>query len=277
MGLLTLPAVFAVLPGIPLRPALIGTLGMAERLPLEDRVRSILDASVARNPASARARGVLLAATTCLVLLLGVLRPFSPTPTAAAQAPKRDGTATALNAPKSESKAAATPAAKPAPQAGDETIQREPRQLPTKGSMLVRVLGPDGQPIAGAKLFANVSSWDRNATDWTKRWLIKNDHYVSGPDGTVVIKLPKMVEDLRLWARKDGYAPMFAMWWTKKEPELAEIPEEFTYHLQKGTILGGICRGKGSHHGRQQRARFHHAGALADHRHGGRCRNWTTD
>ena len=164
---------------------LVGTLGMAEQLPLEDRVRSILDASVARNPASARARGMLLAATTCLVLVLGVLRPFSPAPTAAAEAPKRDGTATAADAPKSESKAAAAPAAKPAQETGDETIEREPKQLPTKGSMLVRVLGPDGQPIAGAKLFANVSSWDRNATEWDKHWVIKNDDYVSGPDGTV--------------------------------------------------------------------------------------------
>ena len=94
---------------------LVGSLGMAEQLPLEDRVRSILDASVARNPASARARRVLLAATTCLVLLLGVLRPFSPAPMAAAEAPKRDGTATAADAPKSESNAAAAPAAKPAP------------------------------------------------------------------------------------------------------------------------------------------------------------------
>ncbi len=221
---------------------LVGSLGMAEQLPLEDRVRSILDASVARNPASARVRGMLLAATTCLVLLLGVLRPFSPAPMAAAEAPKLDGTATAADAPKSESKAAAAPAAKPAQKTGDETSEREPKQLPTKGSMLVRVLGPDGQPIAGAKLFANVSSWDRNATEWDKHWVIKNDNYVSGPDGTARIKLPKMVEDLRLWARKDGYVPLFAIWWPKKEPALAEIPEEFTYHMQKGTILGGIVK-----------------------------------
>ena len=75
-------------------------------------------------------------------------------------------------------------AAKPAQKTGDDTIGREPKQLPTKGSMLVRVLGPDGQPIAGAKLFANVSAWDRNATEWDKHWVIKNDDYVSGPDGT---------------------------------------------------------------------------------------------
>ena len=221
---------------------LVGTLGMAEQLPLEDRVRSILDASVARNPASARERGVLLAATTCLVLVLGVLRPFSPAPTAAGDAPKLDGTATAADAPKSESKAAKAPAAKPAQETGGETIEREPKQLPTKGSMLVRVLGPDGQPIAGAKLFANVSSWDRNATDWTKHWVIKNDNYVTGPDGSVEIKLPKLVEDVRLWARKDGYVPLFAIWWLEKEPALAAIPEEFTYHMQRGTVLGGIVK-----------------------------------
>ena len=222
---------------------LVGSLGMAEQLPLEDRVRSILDVTVARHPASAGARGMLLAVATCLVLLLSVLRPFSPVP-AAADAPKSDGKASATDAPKSESKseskAVAAPAAKPAPQAGDGTINGEPKQLPTKGSMLIRVLGPNGQPIAGAKLFANVSSWDRDAVDSDKRWVIKNDDYVSGPDGAVEIKLPKLVEDLRLWARKDGHTPMFAIWWPKNDPALAAVPEEFTYHMQKGTIMGGI-------------------------------------
>jgi beta-lactamase regulating signal transducer with metallopeptidase domain/thiol-disulfide isomerase/thioredoxin len=229
--------------GLAVRPLpLVGSLGMAEQLPLEDRVRSILDASVARNPASAKARGVLLAATTCLVLVLGVLRPFSAAPTAAADAPKFDNIATATEAPKSERKAEPAPAAKPARETADESIDDEPKQLPTKGSMLVHVLGPDGQPIAGAKLFANVSSWERNPTDWTNHWTIKNDHYVSGPDGTAPITLPKLVEDLRLWVRKDAYVPMFAIWWPKTDPELAAMPEEFTYHLQNGTILGGIVK-----------------------------------
>src|SRR5487761_1098025 len=44
---------------------LVGSLGMAEQLPLEDRVRSILAASAARHPASLRVRGILLAAVTC--------------------------------------------------------------------------------------------------------------------------------------------------------------------------------------------------------------------
>jgi beta-lactamase regulating signal transducer with metallopeptidase domain/thiol-disulfide isomerase/thioredoxin/uncharacterized GH25 family protein len=221
---------------------LVGSLGMAEQFPLEDRLRSILDASVARNPASARARRMLLAATTCLVLVLGVLRPFSRAPMATADSPKLDATATPAGAPKSESNAPAAPAAKPAPESGDQTSEREPKQLPTKGSMLVRVLGPDGQPIAGTKLFANVSSWNRNATAWDKHWVITNHDYVSGRDGTAQIKLPKLVEDLRLWARKDGYVPMFAIWWPKNEPGLGEIPGEFTYHMQKGTILGGTVK-----------------------------------
>jgi protocatechuate 3,4-dioxygenase beta subunit len=161
---------------------------------------------------------------------------------AAADAPKSDGTATAKGAPKPETKAAAAPAAKPAPQTADEAIDREPKQLATKGSMLVRVLEPDGQPIAGAKLFANVSSWNRNVTEWDKHWVIKNDNYVTGPDGAVEIKLPELVEDLRLWARKEGYAPLFAIWWPKNDPALAAIPEEFTYPMQPGTIMGGIIR-----------------------------------
>ena len=72
--------------------------------------------------------------------------------------------------------------------------------------------------------------------------MVKNDNYVTGPDGTALIKLPKLVEDVRLWARKDGYVPMFAIWWLQNEPALAAFPEEFTYHMQKGTILAGIVK-----------------------------------
>ena len=63
-----------------------------------------------------------------------------------------------------------------------------------------------------------------------------------GQTAPLEIKLPKIVEDLRLWARKDGFVPLFAIWWPKNEPGLAEIPEEFTYHMQKGTSWAGSSR-----------------------------------
>ena len=145
---------------------LVGTLGMAEQLPLEDRVRSILDASVARNPASARRAGCCWrprrASCWCWVCCgrsarLRWRRPRLRSETVQPRQPMRRS---------QKVRPRRRPLRNPLHETGDETIEREPKQLPTKGSMLVRVLGPDGQPIAGAKLFANVSSWDRNATEW---------------------------------------------------------------------------------------------------------------
>ena len=236
------------------RPSpLAGSLGMAEQLPLEDRVHSILDRSKARHPASPRVRGIMLVATACLVLLMCILRPFAPKPMAAADTPKAEKRPAVTDKKKAEKQPAATDKAtleskppeapaKPAPKRDVEPAPQEPKQLPTKGSMLVRIVGPDGQPIKGAKLFANVSSWKRKATQWDKHWVIKNNDYVTGPDGSVSIKLPPLVEDVRLWARKEGYAPMFAIWWPKQQPELTAFPEEFTYRLQKGTIAGGLVK-----------------------------------
>ncbi|MBI2826246.1 MAG: carboxypeptidase regulatory-like domain-containing protein [Planctomycetia bacterium] len=221
--------VAAALAGRPARIA--GAVGIAERLPLEDRVRSILDTTSPRRPASRRTRGLLLVLTACLVSAIGVLRPFSPVTGAAAvgSPPKNDEAPAAIEAPTVPPKAATDKA----------KIKDEPKQLATKGSMLIRVVGPDDQPVAGAKLFANVSHWDRAAKS-DKRRVIKNNDYVTGPDGTVEITLPVLVEDIRLWVRKDGYAPMFAIWWPKEQPDLLAIPQEFTYRLVKGTILGGL-------------------------------------
>lgn len=220
---------------------LVGSVGMAEELPLEDRVRAILDDSKHRNPATRKARAALVAVVTCLVLLLGVLRPFSPVQTVAAAAKPDAAPSATADENNSGKKSDKAPAAESDSKSDEEPAAREPKQLPTKGSMLVRVLGPDGEPIAGVKLFANVSSWDRNAGA-DDHWVIKNDNYVTGPDGTAEIKLPNVVEDVRLWARKEAYAPMFAIWWPASQPELTEIPEEFTYHLQKGTRLGGVVK-----------------------------------
>ncbi len=147
----------------------------------------------------------------------------------------------ATDATKTESTTAPTPTKKPAPTARMAEIERAPRQLPTKGSMLVHVVDPDGRPIPGAKLHANISSWDADAA-WDKHWVIKNDDYVSGADGAVEIKLPELVEDLRLWAQNDGYVPLFAIWWPKYDSGLAAIPDEFTYRMQPGTLIGGIVK-----------------------------------
>lgn len=127
------------------RPSpLLGSVGMAEQLPLEDRVRSILDGSVARNLASPKVRGVLLAAVACLVLLLGVLRPFAPVRTTATEPPpssKQD----AAKSVKSAAEAAKT-IEKPA----DDQVDGSVLELMAKGTALL----PDGRPAPGAIIYS---------------------------------------------------------------------------------------------------------------------------
>jgi protocatechuate 3,4-dioxygenase beta subunit len=60
------------------RVSLLGGATMAERRSLETRVGWILDDSLRRGRASRRAWRRLLLGTTCLVLTLSLLRPFSP-------------------------------------------------------------------------------------------------------------------------------------------------------------------------------------------------------
>ena len=118
------------------QPRLAGSIGMAGRWPLEDRVRAILDRSSPRNPASKRARRLLLASTAALVLALGVLRPFSPVLGETAEQPVAKG---AKKEPNDKSPAGAAAFAAPTRTRREDTT--------TKGSMLLHVVGPDGQPL----------------------------------------------------------------------------------------------------------------------------------
>ena len=45
----------------------------------------------------------------------------------------------------------------------------------------------------------------------------------------------------RLWARAKGYVPLFAHWEEEDNPE-ETLPAEFTFRLQRGTVIGGIVR-----------------------------------
>jgi protocatechuate 3,4-dioxygenase beta subunit len=100
----------------------------------------------------------------------------------------------------------------------------------TEGTMQVRVLGPDGKSIAGAKILTSV---------WTKEPVKHNQDYVCDDNGESVVDLPKTLDILRLWARKDGFVPLFAHW-EQYDPE--PIPKQFTFKLTKGTTIGGLVK-----------------------------------
>ena len=98
----------------------------------------------------------------------------------------------------------------------------------------VHVNGPDGKPIAGAEVHSSAVA--------TKQREIVNRDYVSGADGSTVVELPKTVDLLRLWARKDACVPLFAHWEQQWFNDGNRLPEEFTFRLTKGTTIGGSVK-----------------------------------
>ena len=102
-----------------------------------------------------------------------------------------------------------------------------------KRSILIRVVGPDGKPMAGVNVGRSV--WTRKPGN--------NRHVgrVTDERGEVRLDVPETLYIFRLWARTKGYVPLFAHWEEEDDPE-ETLPEEFTFRLQRGTVIGGIIR-----------------------------------
>jgi hypothetical protein len=99
-------------------------------------------------------------------------------------------------------------------------------------TLRIRVAGPDDKPLAGAKIFANIVTKDRK---------IVNQDYFSNADGWATVELPAAGTDiLKLWASKDGYVKWFASWWPEQQFDGRPIPSDYTFHLQKATLIGGV-------------------------------------
>jgi protocatechuate 3,4-dioxygenase beta subunit len=107
-------------------------------------------------------------------------------------------------------------------------------QQKAKRTMQIRVAGPDGKPVQGAKIHRSV---------WTKDPFQANRDFVCDAQGGTKIDLPKSVNILRLWARAEGYVPLFAHWESSElQGDDSRIPGEFTFKLQKGTVIGGVVK-----------------------------------
>jgi beta-lactamase regulating signal transducer with metallopeptidase domain len=114
--------------------------------------------------------------------------------------------------------------AEDAPTAGDKQVAER--------TIRVHVVGPDGRPIPAAKIQISV---------WSDDPFKSNRDYTCDAEGQAVVQLPRTLHLLRLWASKAGYVPLFAHW---EQEELQQdknaIPDLFTFHLPKGTTIGGV-------------------------------------
>ena len=99
----------------------------------------------------------------------------------------------------------------------------------------VRVVDPDGKPVPATKIHAGI---------WTNEPSFKhNRDYVCDSDGQAMVELPRTLYILRLWADKDGYVPLFAHWEQEElNSDKNAIPKQFTFHLPKGTTIGGVVK-----------------------------------
>jgi hypothetical protein len=106
---------------------------------------------------------------------------------------------------------------------------------PATRTMRVRVLGNDEQPLAGAKVFANITQVDPTS--------IRNREYTCDAAGLAIVELPSgPIDMLRLWADSDGRVGWHAHWWPKYQLDGHVIPAEYTFRLEKGTVIGGVVK-----------------------------------
>lgn len=114
-----------------------------------------------------------------------------------------------------------------------KTDAKKATPKPAANSMQITVLGPDDKPLAGAKIHASI---------WTKEPFQANRDYVCDAQGRATVERPKTIDILRLWASQDGHVSLFANWWPAREARPRKIPQEFTFRLEKGTVIGGIVK-----------------------------------
>lgn len=106
-------------------------------------------------------------------------------------------------------------------------------EKPPGRTVKVRVIDEQGQPVAGVGIHAGV---------WTREPFPPNRDYTTDSGGVTVVELPGSFRILRLWARKGTYVPLFAQWWKERTPDDGEVPDEFTFQLERGTTIGGTIQ-----------------------------------
>jgi beta-lactamase regulating signal transducer with metallopeptidase domain/uncharacterized GH25 family protein/thiol-disulfide isomerase/thioredoxin len=101
---------------------------------------------------------------------------------------------------------------------------------PRTGSFRVRVLDPQGKPLADANVHSSI---------WTEEKGFKaNRDYKTDAAGIAVVKLPTTYDIVRLWASKKPFVTRFAGW-EKNDLVARGLPAEHTMRLAPGVTIGG--------------------------------------
>ncbi|MGO9112173.1 MAG: M56 family metallopeptidase, partial [Thermoguttaceae bacterium] len=164
----------------------------------------------------------------------GEKRPAEPSPKLMTDAAAEANGKTDVIGKSEDSARAKEAESKKSPATSAPTAKEAKKQELAERTLPVHVVDVGGKPIAGVKVFSNATA--------TRRREIINRDCVSNADGLTVVELPKTVDLLRIWARKDGLVPMFAHWEQEWFAAGRPAPDEVTIILKKGTTIGGFVK-----------------------------------
>ncbi len=210
------------------RPPVLSVGILHWRGELERRIAGLLDQKRSRMTRSSR----WLACFVMLVFIGGGTIASATRFVAAGRKVESSSEAVAEPKPAQTPRGPAVPApASNEPSSIPPSVAKQPEAA--KRSMLIHVIGPDGRPMQGVQIHRSV---------WTKKpGNDRNLDVLSDEDGQVRVSVPEEISIFRLWARAEGHVPLFAHWEEQDNPETT-LPEEFTFRLKPGTVIGGIIR-----------------------------------
>ena len=172
----------------------------------------------------------------------GDASPTAVTPTGpAASITTHSDAAMSADAPTAAEKSAAEQSAGTSSTSGPtaHSLFDDEGNQPTKGDIKIRVVDAHGEPLSGVQI--HVSVWTHEDNFKTNR------DYTSDANGQVEAKLPGTLYILRLWATKHGYVSGFQDWENNPTNKRKPVPDEYTFHLQTGTVMGGIVVDEDGH------------------------------
>lgn len=103
-------------------------------------------------------------------------------------------------------------------------------------TITVRVLDRGGQPLKGANIVVN--HWYKlpgNDRSRDEKRDLRTD-----AEGRAAAALSGTSDELTIRASGKGFVPLRAMWSKKFQPDGDQIPKEFTFKLDPGTVIGGV-------------------------------------
>ena len=105
-------------------------------------------------------------------------------------------------------------------------------------TLTVRVIDSDRRPIAGVRIYQNHTFIAETA----KKHLLENSQHTTDARGIAVLEVKGENDDLGLWVSKDKYCPLHAWWSREYQTDGGQIPDQFTFQMERGTSIGGTIK-----------------------------------